>query len=391
MSSYGVTATGFVRKPIETILDELATDQKAALGAGFDVSTQSPAGQLNGVFATQLDELWEVAEAVYSSIDPDKATGTALAALAALSGTIRRAATKSTVTGKVNLNAGVTLAAGAIASVSGDPTARFVTLADATNGGGAPADVNVAMEAETPGVVVANAGTLTVIETPQSGWNSITNDADATQGEEAETDAELRIRRENELRRAGAAAVDAIRADVLAVTNVTSATIFENPTNVTDGDGVPPHAIEPVVKDGALDDIAQAIWDSKAAGIESHGDVSGNAEDDEGDTQVIDFSRPAEVDIHIEIEVDVDDDYPADGDAQIKTALSTFGQNSLGVGDDVIYTELYGVIFGVSGVVDVTLLKTGTVDPPTGVVNITITSRQLAVIDTANIDVTSTP
>jgi uncharacterized phage protein gp47/JayE len=391
MASYGVTSTGFIRKPIETILEEIEDDQKAALGAGFDVSAQSPAGQINGVVATALDELWEVAAAVYASLDPDSATGAALSALSSLTGTVREAATKSTVTASVNLDAGKTLAAGAVASVSGNPSARFVTTVAVTNGGGAPAAVPVAMEAETAGVVVANAGTLTVIESAQTGWNSITNALDAELGEVAETDAEIRTRREVDLRRAGAAAVDALKADIEAVVDVTSATVFENPTDFVDADGVPAHAFEAVVLGGAANDIAQAIWDSKAAGIEAHGDVTGTATDSEGDSQSVDFSRPTEVDIYIDVEVDVDDDYAATGDADIETALAAFGQANLGTGDDVIYSQLFGIIFAVSGVVDVTLLETGIAPAPAGTTNIVITSRQLANIDTANITVVSTP
>lgn len=390
MSSYGVLSTGFVRKPIEDILEELATDQKTALGSDFDVSTSSPAGQINGIVATQLDELWEVAEAVYNSIDPDGAIGDALSSLSALSATVRQAATKSTVTATVNLDAGKTLAAGAVASVSGNPTARFVTTVAVTNGAGVAADVSVAMEAETAGIVIANAGTLTVIESAQSGWNSVTNAADATIGEAAETDAELRVRRETELRRSGAAAVDAIKADVAAVSGVTNVTVFENTTDVTDGDGVPPHAIEVVVLGGALNDIAQAVWDSRAGGIEDHGSTSGTATDTDGNSRTVDFSRPTEVDIYIDVEVDVDADYAATGDTDIKTALAVFGQ-TLSTGDDVIFTKLYQIIYAIPGVVDVTLLETGTAPAPAGTVNIVIGSRQLAIIDTANITVTSTP
>jgi uncharacterized phage protein gp47/JayE len=389
MTTYGVTADGFVRKPIETILEEIEAAQKSAFGADFDTSDASIAGQNNAIFVTHIDELWELMEALYAAWDPDSNTGTMQSQIAALSGTVRQPATKSTVTATVNLDAGVTLEAGAVASVSGSPTSRFVTLADATNSGGAPANVDVAMEAETAGAVVANAGTLTEIETPQSGWNSITNAADATIGDEIETDEELRLRRETELRRAGAAAVDAIEADVSAVDDVTSVTCFENTTDVTDGDGVPPHAIEVVVLGGAANDIAQAIWDSRAAGIEHHGDTNGTATDDDGDTHTIYFSRPSEITIHIACTVTTDDDYPADGDTQIKTALAAWGQANLAVGDDVIFTQLYPIIFGVSGVTDITALTLDIVDPPVGASNISIGSRELAIIDTANIDVTS--
>lgn len=389
MTTYGLTSAGFVDKPIEVILDEIETAQRAAFGDEFDTSAESPAGQQNGIVAIHLRELWEVAQALYTAWDPDTNEGAIQSQISALSGTVREAATKSTVTAAVNLDAGVTLAAGAIASVDGNPAARFVTLADATNSGGSPANVDVAMEAETAGVVVANSGTLTVIETPASGWNSITNASDATLGAAQETDEELRVRREQELRRAGAAAVDAIRADVLDVADVTTCTVFENTADVTDGDGVPPHAIEVVVLGGALDDIAQAIWDSRAAGIEHHGDTNGSATDDDGNTHTIYFSRPSEIQIFVNVEVTVDADYPADGDTQIKTAIATYAQG-LDVGEDLVWSALIPIIFGISGVVDVTTLETDTSDPPAGTSNIAIGSRELATIDTADIDVTST-
>lgn len=393
--TYGVTAAGFVDKPIETILLEIETAQKTALGAGFDVSAQSPAGQINGVVTTQLRELWEVAQAVYSALDPDKAEGTALASVAALSGTVKAAATKSLVTATVNLDAGKTLAAGAIASVSGNPDARFVTLADATNAGGAPADVSVAMEAETAGPVVANTGTLTVIETAQAGWNSITNAADATLGEDAETDEDLRLRREVELRRAGAGAAEAIKVDVESVTGVTSVTVFENTSDAVDGDGMPAHSFEVLAVGGAANDIAQAIWDGKPAGIEDHGTSTGTATDTDGGTHTVAFTRPTDVPLYLDIFVTVNTDplqgavYPVDGDTQIKAALAAWGQDSLAIGSDLILSQLYPVIFGIDGVLDVTKIEAGTAPAPAGTVNVVIASRSKGSIDTANVTVTT--
>ena len=389
--AYGVTADGFVDKPIETILSEIEAAEKVAFGDTFDVSAQSPAGQINGVMATQLRELWEVAQGLYSALDPDAATEDALAAVAAITGTVRAAATKSTVTATVNLDAGKTLSAGAVASVSGTPTSRFVTIADATNSGGAPAAISVAMEAETAGPVVANAGTLTVIISAQSGWNTITNALDATIGTDIETDEDLRIRREEDLRRAGAAAVDAIEADVRAVTGVTSCTVFNNPTNAADGDGIPAHAFEALVLGGSVNPIAQAIWDSMPAGIEAHGDTSGSATDSDGTAHTVAFTRPTEVPLYLDIFVTVDaGTYPTDGDTQIQAAIAAWSQDALQVGDDLILSSMYPTIFGIAGVLDVTQIQAGTAPAPSGTSNITITSRQLGTIDTTDITVTST-
>jgi uncharacterized phage protein gp47/JayE len=268
-------------------------------------------------------------------------------------------------------------------------------LADATNAGGAPADVSVAMEAETAGPVVANTGTLTVIETAQAGWNSITNAADATLGEDAETDEDLRLRRETELRRAGAGAAEAIKVDVESVTGVTSVTVFENTSDAVDGDGMPAHSFEVLAVGGAANDIAQAIWDGKPAGIEDHGGTPGTATDTDGGTHTVAFTRPTDVPLYLDIFVTVNTDplqgavYPVDGDTQIKAALAAWGQDSLAIGSDLILSQLYPVIFGIDGVLDVTKIEAGTAPAPAGTVNVVIASRSKGSIDTANVTVTT--
>lgn len=393
MTTYGVTATGFVDKPIEIILAEIEAAQKAALGTDFDVSAQTPEGQLNGIFSAKLRELWEVAQALHSALDPDKAEAVPLAALASLTGTLKQGATKSTVTATVNLDAGKTLFAGAIASVLGNATARFVSTVDVTNSGGTAADVAVPMEAETAGPVVANAGTLTVKVTSQPGWHSITNAADALIGQPVQTDGELRVQREIDLRRSGSAALDAIKANVVAVTGVTACNVFENATDATDVDGVPAHAIEVLVTGGAANDIAQAIWGTKAGGVRAYGLTSGTAYDVDGVARTMGFSRPTAVPIYLALTLTTDVTlYPADGDTLVKAALALWSQENLGVGADVIVSRLGPVIFAAAaGIIDVVAVLTGTAPGPSTSTNTPIGSREQATIDTANVAVTSGP
>lgn len=89
--------------------------------------------------------------------------------------------------------------------------------------------------AQNYGPIAAPDGSLTEILTPIAGWQSLTNlDAGIT-GREQETDAELRLRREQSLNSLGAATVEAIRSRLLQeVPNVISVTIFENVTMTQD-------------------------------------------------------------------------------------------------------------------------------------------------------------
>ena len=80
--SYGVTPTGFSRKPLLTLLGEIQEKAKEVFGEGVIQTPESPLGQLNGMFASLSSTAWEIAEATYQSYDPDQAEGIRLEQLA---------------------------------------------------------------------------------------------------------------------------------------------------------------------------------------------------------------------------------------------------------------------------------------------------------------------
>lgn len=84
MTQYGVTTTGYNRKPVSIILSELESAMVTEFGPGVIQTPQSPLGQLNGLMADIVSELWELAEDVYQSYDPDQAEGNRLDTLARL-------------------------------------------------------------------------------------------------------------------------------------------------------------------------------------------------------------------------------------------------------------------------------------------------------------------
>lgn len=251
-------------------------------------------------------------------------------------------------------------------------------------------NVDMEIEAETAGAIPAYADSITVIETPISGWDSVNNDADITIGTDTETDAELRLRREQTLATAGAATVDAIRSRLLEINEVTDARVFENDTDVTDVNGRPPHSIEAVVQDGDDQDIIDTIWDTKAAGIATYGGESGTAVDTMGFSHTVEFSRPTPVPIFIEVNIVSDPaTFPVGGDDAIAQALADYGDETFSIGDDVLYHKFFCPIEDIEGVLEVELFI-DIVDPAVGTSNITIDDDELATFDTANIVVNVT-
>lgn len=441
----GVTSEGFDTRTLTDLLTEIGDDQKDAFGANFkNDQASSVIAQLNGIISERLAELWEVAQGTAGALDPDNAEGAQLRALCALTGTVPLEPRASTVLLTLTGDPGTVVSLGTQVSVAGTDDVFNITWVEATIGGtddswatgtayvvgdyvtnagniyyctdaGTSAGAGTGPDTEDAAIVdngviwaflgagtghvagitaesveeaavLAPARSLTVIETPVAGWLGVINPLDATPGQAVESDAALRLRRVQELQGGASGTADAIRTDVLQVDGVIACDVFTNATDATDGDGVPPHSIEVLVRGGDADDIRSAIFGQVAAGIGTYGSTSGSVVDSQGNSHTVKFSRPTEVDIYIAVTlIKVAADYPSDGDAQVKAALVEYG-DALAHGYDVYAAQLYSKIFEVAGVLNVTGLLVGTAPSPVSS-SVSITSRQLAVFDTSRITV----
>jgi uncharacterized phage protein gp47/JayE len=412
MSSFGVLSTGFSKKSRQDIIDEIVDSLTTDINPNLNTESTSILGQFIGVIADQISQDWDVLEDVYDSQYPDSAADASLDAVGSITGATRDAASKSTttltVTGddatallvgrqarvpaggifETTAAATINLAtawAGTTAYTIGDivrndtPDNIYVcTVAGTSAGAGGPTGEGtaivdgtvtwrflgdgegyntVAAEATETGPTIGLAFQITEIVTAVSGWLGVTNQADAVVGTDIETDPAFRIRREALLTVSGKGTVDTIRAKLLLVDGVSEALVFENTTDVVDGNGVPAHAIECVVLGGTDADVAQAIFDDKAAGIATHGDdISEVIVDSQGTNHTIEASRADSIEMFIDITVITDGNYPTDGDTQVAAQLAALG-DTLNIGDDAIYdqfrAETLETAGGVSGVVDI--------------------------------------
>jgi uncharacterized phage protein gp47/JayE len=384
----GLTAEGFERALQEEIAADIATDLRGTISAQLDVSESTAIGNIVRIFADHLAQAWEVLEEAVNGFDPDNATDARLVALSLLTGVTRDGESKGLCTCTVNLDASETYAAGdLVAHVVDEPANRWVNrdaVVSTTAG-----NYSAVFEAESAGSEFsAAAGTLTIIAGSVAGWNSVTNAADATPGSDVQDIEDLRAEREASLARAGSGTLDAMRADVLQVDGVEQVLVEENTTDATVG-ALSPHSFRVVVWDGdpgAADDdeIAQAIHDTRPAGIPALGGESGTATKADGTTTNVAFERATAVPIFVDVEV-VSAVGVAAEDVQnaILEAVAT-----LGVGDDVIYYKILSAVFAVDGVDDVTFVQTGIAASPSGTANISIDSDEIATFDASDIVVT---
>lgn len=198
------------------------------------------------------------------------------------------------------------------------------------------------------GANVVPSGALSSIVSAVSGWDSVYNLVAGDTGADAESDADLRLRHANVTRATGSATVEAIRSRMLAeVDGVTGCQIYENRTSV-ETDGIPAHAFEAVVQGGSNADIANQLWQTKPAGIETAGNVSVVVTDSNGDGQTVSFSRATDKYAWVRVTIQAlnpEESPTANMSDAIKTAIYNFASAEFTVSEDIIIQKLYGPVY----------------------------------------------
>lgn len=385
---YGITATGFVAKPLADIKTDLEASFRATFGNQIDLSPDSAMTEIIGIFSDRLADLWQGSQALYANAFPDGATGAALDSLCAITGVARSPATQTRVLATVVGTPATAITTAARVSVTGAGTlfrpAALITIP----GGGSIVAEFVSVDT---GPKPAPAGTLTTIVTPVAGWSSISNAADQfSLGRDIETDSALRLRRELSLRALGGASREAIRAGVAEVAGVTAVSVFENTTSVVDASGLPANSFEVVALGGTDLAVATAILDRKPAGIATHGTTT-QAVTIFSIPYSVKFSRPVALNGYVTIAVRATGSVPADLSDLIKAAVAAYGDERLTVGSALISAALVPSIFAAHPtVIDVPSVFIGTAPGPTLPTTITPTNRQIIDLDTSRVVVNLT-
>lgn len=387
----------------EELEEDVNTDLKGEFGETLDTTTGFLA-RFNKIILEKKAKAYELLLDLYNNSFPDKAVGEALSAIAALTGTVKKTGTKSTVVCTLELDDGTYNAGTLVFYKNGSSDEKWENRDDITISGGANPETStghvfVAQEVGPQELGEGLDENDLTTSTNVTGWSDNTTpvltEEDADIGQDPETDEELRLRRESELARPGTGTVPAIRADMLDVDGADEVLVIENDSETTDGDGRPPHSFEVVFYDGTSggtnvtdQTIADALWAAKPAGIATHGGTSETVEGADGEDHTVNFSRPTQVTVHFEVDLTKDPDtYSVDSDVQDE--IVALAQSILSVGDDVYASKFYEAVFDVDGVVDVTKLECHDSSPTSGNTSVTISRTEIADVASGNITVTS--
>lgn len=115
--------------------------------------------------------------------------------------------------------------------------------------------------------------------------------------------------------------------------------------------GLPPKSFEVIIEGGSDLDVAEKIWETKPAGIQTFGNTSVNITDSQGFTQVINFTRAIAkyISVNVEIVLNPQETFPSNGLSMIANSILAYG-NSLGVGIDVFIQRVLAQVFLTPGV-----------------------------------------
>lgn len=252
--------------------------------------------------------------------------------------------------------------------------------------------------AEDFGIIDVSADSLDIIVTTQTGWDSVNNIVPGHTGRELETDDELRQRYASGVYRLGAGTVESIKTNIEQnVPGILTVQVYENENDVADSEGRLPHSIEVIAYGGDPIDVADQIWLTKAAGIDTNGSIVVQVKDSSGYYHDIHFNRPTPVYLWVKVDTFLynEEVFPDNGEQQIQAIVTDTG-NSFGIGKDIIIQRLLGPIYAqVPGISRMDIKIARTIDPNVvpapGVYttnNIAISARELSIFDVTHVDVT---
>lgn len=399
MTEYGLLETGFLAKPFEVSKSEGLERCKTSFGTNIKTDTKSLFSQFAAIVADRERDLWTLLELVYHSAYLFGASGASLDQLIALAGQARRGATYSMVTLTLGGTNGTLIPAD---SESWDPVLEltWVHLTSATISGGTASVVARAAEL---GPVVGLAGTISTPKTVISGWTTVTNALDADPGNTVQSDASVRSNFTLGMRMAGGSSVEGVLALLLKpgiVPGLTEAVALENDGFDPDANGLPGKSFEIIVRGGDDQLIADVIWFSKPAGIESVGTTTMTVTGADGATHEVKFSRATEVEVYALVEYAIDtegDEFPGGpqtgldvehaatddtGETEMRDAVLALG-TSYTIGRDVAPWHLARVIETV-GIRELTI-RVGLSASPSTPVPLEIDARSYAVLDSTRV------
>lgn len=330
-----INSTGYNFADYPTFLAWLQGVYTGIYGADIYLGADSQDGQFVAILAKAFYDTATFGASTYNSFSPVTAQGVGLARLVKINGLTKEVPSFSTVTVTVVGAAGTVITNGIVQDILNQ---QWALPASVTIPGGGTIDVTAT--SVVVGFINADSNTITTIFTPTLGWQTVNNAAAATPGAAVESDAALRVRQSVSTSIPAQTVFDATIGAVENLPGVTDVQGYENPTNSTDGNGLPPHSICVVATGGAATAICQTIRDYKTPGTDTFGSTTEPTVDAKGMPLNISYQPSVVATISAQVTITEGSAWTDDYIAEIQNAVAA-AINANGIGNIILYTTLF--------------------------------------------------
>ena len=334
-SIFYIDSTGVHVPDLQTVLNFLTDGYKNIYGKDVVLTPDTQDGQWIALQAQALYDTMCAVGTVYRSFSPSTALRDALDMNVRINGIRRQTPTYSMCDVTLIGSAGTRIINGSVKDVNNNVWNLPAEIIIPVNG-----EITVTATAANAGSINALPHTITVINTPTRGWQSVDNDNESTAGRAVESDAELRTRQGISVSLPAQTIFESMIGAVANVTGVTRYKGYENDTNETDINGIPAHSSCLVVEGGDAEEIANQIVEHKTVGSGTYGDTTINVRDRYGVLTAIKFQRPTYNHIKMQVNLKPLQGYSATYATEMKTRLAAY-INGLQIGDTVYNSRLY--------------------------------------------------
>lgn len=335
-----IDSTGYHYADYPTFLQWIQDQYRATYGADIYLGADSMDGQWTAIMAQSLYDTAALGAQTYNSFSPSSAAGVGLSRVVKINGLKRNIPTSSTVVLTIVGQAGTVITNG----IAIDTLQQQWTLPSSVTippGG----SIDVTATAQAQGSINALPNTVTGIFTPTLGWQTVNNGSAASTGAPVEQDGALRTRQAESTSLPAQTVIQATTSALANLTGVSAVRPYENVTDSTDGNGLPPHSVCFVVEGGDITAITNTIGLYKTPGTNTYASGT-NAQheiysDPAGLPVPINFYNPAiAATIAVQLTIKALTGWDTSFEIPIAAAVASLIA-SFGIGGTVVYTQIF--------------------------------------------------
>lgn len=394
-----IDATGISAPPYGDILASLQASYREIYGADVDLADDTQDGQFIAIFAKAIDDQNQSCIDVFNSFSPTYAQGVGLSSLVKINGLRRKVPSFSTAPATITGRAFTPIPDGLVEDVFGNQWAlppNIVIPFEAT--------LDVTLTCTAPGAIQAQTDTITKIVTIMPGWNSVTNTGPAVPGNPVEDDQQLKLRQSISTSLPAQTPLEAILANIAAVSGVTRYAIYNNASDAPDANGVPAHTMAVVAEGGDAVEICTVISEKKAPGTGTYGTTKRIIIDPSGVPNPINYFMLQGIPVYARVVIRTFSGYVSTTGTLIQATIARAIQ-TLNIGENVYFNRLWAAanlageaalevsgmtqkqLDALSNTYTVAQLYIGGAPDPTATSDVTILFNQAADCDPGNVHV----